>query len=276
MTNDTLYVVVTCSLERSRQQILEVVIDSLRLQDPSFLQHCIVFDNASTQPETIPLLRSLFPRVYQSRNNAGYWSALNWALTQSTHILGRSYRYIYVIESDMVHVPGAFTKLDLCERVLVENQLLGSVRTEEFNVETRELYDKGSPQAKSRRYAWVHQTNAITGERIEFKHLEPMMNLFSCNFLTKVPSLTRMDTMLRVFSSLRNMLDGFSELDFQHHYHSEYPQIALLNYGIYNCQLANLQAGVVNGSWETPESRAVGYRLTRLDTINSIEHVNLV
>jgi hypothetical protein len=63
---------------------------------------------------------------------------------------------------------------------------------------------------------------------------------------------------------------GFSELDLQRLYHTQYPQNAVLDGGIFHCNLNPYGTSGVTGSWTDPgQLKSLGYRTTRTASIIS-------
>lgn len=270
MTTDTLFLVVTCTLENSRMLALEEVVKNLRsMPDQSFLDDLILFDNASTMKESDELVSSYFKHVFKSDANVGFWSAIQWVLDNYKDLLDRDYKYLYVIESDMIHTSDAFQRLEHCERFLETHDDVGLIRVEEFSVANRHLYDKRDHRPDSRRYAWVVQDNFIQKKRIEFQVADEEARIFTCNFLAKVPTVTRIDTMKQVFAKLAT-LEGFSETAFQQYYYEHFQKNALLDDGIFHSKLGNDNNVTLKGSYVGDEGRKVGYRETRSDRIIAV------
>jgi hypothetical protein len=270
MIKDTLLLLVTCSLEKSRLIALQQVIENLKsMPDKAFLDHLLVFDNASTIPESDNLLTTNFKNVYKSSSNFGFWSAIKWTLDNYETILGREYKYLYVIESDMIHTSDAFQRLEHCEQFLDSRDDVGLVRVEEFSVANRHLYDKRNQVSDSRKYAWVVQDNYIEGKKVSFDLADAAARIYTCNFLAKVPTVTRIQTMKKVFYNLSE-LDSFNEMAFQRYYYDFYKKNALLDDGIFHSKLGNDNNVTLKGSYIGEEGRKIGYKETRNDRIIAI------
>ncbi len=265
MTDQTLYLLVTCSMDPSRARIAEQVVDSLVGQDRTapFFRDLIVFDNASRHAEHLGRLPSGCVIVRADRN-VGFWTAIDWTLRHHVELLGRTYRYLYVIESDLIHF--AMERLSACERFLDEHADVGGVRTQEFSVRMRFLYDKRCPRLFRKTNA-VAQTNLITGERVRFTLADRDERIYLTNFHAKVPALNRLSLVEAVFGELRQ-LPAVSEVDFMRGMYTRAPTIAQIDGGLFHA-LANIpQAGDVSGSYSSPEELArLGYRATRADRI---------
>lgn len=270
MTNDILYLLVTCSLEETRFSVLNQVVDNLRsLPDQTFLEHMIVFDNASTIDGSDQLLTSYFKNVIKCNENVGFWSAIRWVLNNYESIMNRQYKFLYVIESDLIHTQDAFQRLEDCERFLDENGKVGFVRIEEFDVSLRHLYDKQRPHPESRQYAWCVQNNYITRERVWFKLANEQARIYKTNFLAKIPVVSRIGVMKDIFENLSKM-KSFNEMTFQKLYHDRHQQSAILDGGVFHSKLGNMPQSVLMGSY-VQNGNSIGYRETRSDNIVDVK-----
>jgi hypothetical protein len=265
---DTLFLLVTCTKDVTRFEILKQVVDNLvHVIDKKTLDDLLVFDNASSYEGSVKLLTDNFVNVYQSKANIGLWSAIHWCLKNYQSLMKRDYKYLYIIESDLIHSNDTLKKLEACESFLESNSEVGFIRTEEFLVSQRHLYDKGSPKKDSRKYAWVTQNNFIQNKRVEFFQSD-CDGMYKCNFLAKLPALSRIQTMKEVFLDLSN-LKKFNETDYQKLYYQRYKISAVLDGGIFHSKLGNENTDVViNGSRNY--NLSIDYRPTRSDSITEI------
>jgi len=266
MTQHTLYLLVTCSMERSRATLSEQVVANLVDQNARypFLEDLLVFDNASTFTGHLDLLPSSVIAVRSDRN-VGYWSAVNWVLGHAGPLMGRLYDYIYIIESDLIHRD--MQRLGDAERFLVEHADVGGIRTQAFSVRWRAFFDKGNRFLPfARRDAWVMLTNQVTGERVHFHLADPVARIYRCNFLAKLPALNRFAAMVRVFDRLK-AVERIDETDFMRLYCELYPEYAVLDGGLYRL-LSCADSGHVSGSYSSAAELAkLNYRPTRVDHI---------
>lgn len=254
------FLLVTCCLEQSRNDILKQVVDNLEWEDPNSTSYVTVFDNASTVPETTELL-SRFTNVFRAERNVGYWTAIDWWLDS---MKDNPPDYTYIIESDMIHYD--FKAIPGCVEFLDKHPEIGSMRLHEYSVENRHLYNKDAPVQGSRSNLWQSHTNKVTGRPVEHEHVEGPF--WATNFLTQLPALNRYDTMKRVFDKL-HAARSFTELDFQTLYHHERQLISIIDGGIFNCDLNPYGTKVVTGSWTDPKELAkLGYVATRQATID--------
>lgn len=252
------FLLVTCCREQSRAEILAEVIKNLHEQAPELYETLTVFDNASTIPGTIDVLRDSFTHVYQSDKNVGFWSAIDWWLD---HLNDDPPQYVYIIESDLIH--SRWNKLWECAAFLDRHPGCGGVRTHEYVVAERPLYDKDHPRRDSKRHAWRSHKNIITGQRVDIDHAED--DLYVTTFPAHVPALNRYSMMDRTFKKLRQM-PGFTEHDFQRACHEQYQQMGLIDGGLFK-ELAYNGAGAV-GSFMSPDAlKKMGYQTTRSATI---------
>ena len=255
---------VTCCLEPSRFNVLQQVVTNIRHTcPPEWAAEMTVFDNGSTQPGTIDLLRGNFRNVYRVDRNVGYWTAIDWWLERMKQNENRAPDFTYVIESDMIHYDPNGVKA--AATFLRKNSDLGAVRLHEYSIQDFRLYDKDRPVPGSRSNLWQSHTNRVTGQAIVHHQAEPPF--WRTNFLTQLPALNRFPTMKRVFDRLHAQ-GRFTELDFQRLYHEEYPEIAILDGGAFNCDLNPYGTDVVTGSWTNPsELQRLGYQNTRFASI---------
>lgn len=276
MPSKTLILFVSCCVEQSRFDVMKQVIASIKeeelAKDIDLEGDMIVFDNGSTIEGTRELLSDNFGRVYATAVNEGYWSAIDWVLRNYHAVIPypNKYEYIYIIESDHMHY--AIERLCACESALDLHSDLGSVRTSEYTVAERHLYDKTAQRNDGRKYAWVSHINAITGKPVELEVLEPDLGIYVTNFLTCLHSVNRLGAMKQVFEQLRNG-EGFSEQDFQRQYHELYPQVGLVDGGVFHAKLGFTPGGgSLSGSWSHDVSR-LGYKTTRRDKIRPYSRI---
>jgi len=297
MTHRTLYLLVTCCVEKTRYDILKTVIANIKDEQASkhfsIEDDLIVFDNGSTFPGTIELLKSNFqkPRImrkeplsqknegfwsaiiFRSQKNEGFWSAINWVLNSADWI--RNYQYVYVIESDHTHF--ALEKLQDISDFLDHHQDVGGVRGQEFIVSQAHLYDKGRPVDGSKMYAWVHQMNPVTKQRIT---LEPtdVPDFYRTQFLSQLHSVNRMTAFYDVFADLQKLsVNGtrFSELDYQLRYYEKYPVFGVLDGGLFHAKLSWFNGSVAGSYIATPQVESLGYQETRISTIVAPERMTV-
>jgi hypothetical protein len=254
---------VTCCLEKSRHDVLEKVVRNLLVDCPPEWSHQMtVFDNASTYPGTQELLKG-FSNVYRADHNVGYWTAIDWWLGRLAGDSNRAPDYAYVIESDMVHHYA--DGLKRAEGFLDRHPDLGAVRLHEYSIRDMHLYDKDRPTELSRSSLWQSHTNKATGQAV--RHVQAEDDFWRTNFLTQLPALNRFAALEKCFDSLR-AAGQFTELDFQRLYHQQYPEIALLDGGIFSCNLNPHGAPGVTGSWTgAGELKRLGYKPTRVASI---------
>jgi hypothetical protein len=280
MTNETLYIFVACSVEQTRFGILQKVVANLKEEQvkKSFNidDDLVVFDNGSTVPGSQELLKENFKHVVGTQKNMGFWSALDWVLLNHKTVLnnGKDYKYVYIIESDMIHF--ALEKIEDCERVLNENKHVGSIKVQEYDVANSHLYNKTHQYEHSRKYAWVHHINFVTGDAVKLRLLDEHSRVYETNFLTVLPAFNRLEAVQNVFAKLRAFEGQFIEQDFQKLYYEQYPVIGLLDGGVFEAKLGYTleNGGSLSGSWsDTNAMAAVGYHDTRKDAILKIPDV---
>ncbi|MGE4338874.1 MAG: hypothetical protein AB7E55_23305 [Pigmentiphaga sp.] len=266
MTRQTLYLLVTCSMDPSRAELAEKVVDNLIHQNGKyhFFPDFLVFDNASTFSGHLDKLPEDV-KVVRADQNIGYWSAINWVLGHAHNLMSKEYKYIYIIESDLIHYD--MHRLDDCEGFLDANADVGGVRTQKFSVRWRAFYDKGNRFLPfARRDAWVSQINYITGKRVRFRLADRRARIFRCDFLPKLPALNRFQAMQQVFLQLARR-GNIVETDFMEAYAEMYPSYAVLDGGVFQ-MLSSARTTHVSGSYSSKETLAeIDYRPTRVDRI---------
>jgi hypothetical protein len=266
MTADTLYLLVTCSMDKTRQALACDVAKNLVAQNAvhSFFDDLLIFDNHSRFEDHLQLFPSTV-KVVRSDKNIGYWSAINWALAHYAQLFSRQYKYLYIIESDLEH--RNMHRLDACEQFLKRHPEIGGIRTQEFSIKWRMLYDKKYHWLPfARRHSLVSQNNAITGERVWFRHGDVANGIWLTNFHAKLPALNRMESLTAVFETLsRN--EQVTELDFMHEYYRLHPTMAILDGGIYH-MLSSSGTKHLSGSYSSASQLSeTGYHNTRIDHI---------
>lgn len=271
MTQKTLYLVVNCCMEESRYGIMQQVIQSLKSEQAkkglNVEKDMIAFDNGSTYPGGVDLLRQLNCPTFSATENMGYWSAVKWVLDSLPCIMPdhEKYEYVYIIESDHFHF--ALEKIENCEQALEKYPHLGSVRAQEYSVAESHLYNKTLRHPQGRPYAWVSHVNAATGAPVKLNVLDPKLQVYESNFLTCLHSVNRIAPLKAVFDEL-SRLDKFSEHDFQRMYMERYPVIGQLDGGVFHARLGFTPENPrsLSGSWSHDVSQ-YGYKETRRDRI---------
>lgn len=262
---------VTCCMERSRYEVLKQVMQNIREEcPPEWRDNITVFDNASTFIGAGELLTT-FSNVYRSDKNVGYWSAVDWWLQ---HVADESPqpvdsqtfwpKYTYIIESDNVHYDAH--QMPKCVDFLEKHPELGSMRMHQYSIENFRLYNKDVPLPQSKRNLWQSHTNKVTGKGVAHHQVDG--RFWRTNFLTQLPALNRFEAMKQCFDELRSM-GRFNELDFQRLYHDRYPDISILDGGMFHCDLNPYGTpDSVTGSWTNPQTlKQLGYVPTRISSI---------
>lgn len=262
---------VTCSLEESRAQALELVVDNINKMLPNLKKRICVLDNASTVPGTAVLLKKNFNDVFCTSKNVGYWSAVDWWLHSMSL---QPPKYVYVIESDMIHYGYPELALEHCVDFLDLNTDVGGVRLHEYSVEHRHLYNKDAPVKGSKKNVWQSHTNRVTGEPVKIA-LSDTGIIHRTNFLTQLPAVNRFETMFSVFARLLSMRT-FSEPDFQRFYHESYKCIGVLDGGIYHHDPGCVNSSAITASWSDPRLlQQIGYHGTRTASITPRDEYNV-
>lgn len=231
-----------------------------------------VFDNASTIDGTTDFLKETFLNVYRADKNVGYWSAIDWWLNYLFE-KGDTPKYVYIIESDLVHFEDAFSRLQNAVKFLDDNSQYGSSRLYEWTYNERHLYDKDRPVAGSKCGAWRSHTNYVTGERVEIFRTNND-GVCGTTFLTQLVAINRYDIMRYAFEQL-SQRERFVEPDFQRLYYDRYselinqrPLTAIIEGGLFHCNLGTYGTRSITGSYTSPDNLAkLGYLTTRVASI---------
>jgi hypothetical protein len=260
----TLHLLVTCCKEPVRFEILEKVIEQLKIVEghEGVLPHMIAFDNGSTVPGTIELVQTLGIPVYASTENLGYWSAIRWVLD---HVDLTGYEFIHIIESDIFYYCD-MGKIGDAERYMLAHPDTSCVRLQEYSVAEGHLYNKTLGRTDGRKYAWVSHRNTVTGQKVVLTETG-YPEIYDSNFLAHLPALNRLSVLTSAFGQL-GFDKRFSELDFQRHCHDQLQRVGVLDGGIFHGKLGStvLDPRIICGSY-TRDVSQYGYRTTRQDTI---------
>lgn len=275
LTEKTLCLLVTCNVEKTRFDILQKVIDSLKSEQAtkgfSIEDDLIVFDNGSTHPDSQKILFDNFNKIYFAEENKGYWSAINWVLNTPGIIDHSKYEYIYIIESDNIHY--SLEKLKNCELALDKWPRLGSIRVQEFKVAEKHLYNKQAIQKHSKRHAIFTHINQTTRKNATFTLLDEELDIYETQLSAFLCSVNRIKTMQTVFQELAKKPE-FRETDFQRLYYDHYRITGQLDGGIFSSNLFDEvdKSRVVAGSLIALGTKS-GYLHTRTDSIRVYPNV---
>jgi hypothetical protein len=258
-------------MEQTRFDVLEKVVENLVDQkDKSFFDNLIVWDNSSQYPGTLELLKDNFPLILQSSANVGLWSALHWMLHNYKDFVPKDLKYAYTIESDCLHYD--LEQMPYCEQVLDDYEDIGSIRCQEFSIENKHLYDKNRQSKDSKRYAWVTQTNSVTGKAVRFEKLEGYNDrMYRSNFLAQIPNLNRIEPMRDILDELEKK-GPFNEQDFRARYHDIYKDLCVLDGGMWESKLGAFYESTITASFSPVDAvKKAGYRTTRQATMEPLE-----
>ena len=269
---------VTCCLEPTRLEILNKVVDNI-LQNVPYSRVCLtVFDNGSTEKGAIELLSNSFMNLYRTEKNIGYWSAIDWWLrnmettVEAKMLHSTETKYTYIIESDMIHYN--FPKIWECMDFLDTHNDVGSVRLHEYSISEQHLFNKDKPRPDSKRGLWQSHVNRFTGLPVTFE--QATHSIWNTTFLTQLPALNRLSAMTEVFNELRTR-QSFQEPDFQKLYWDRYQKTAILDGGIFHCNLNQYGTKSITGSWSSEdELKKIGYQATRYASIVPQDQYNVV
>lgn len=263
LPRSTLVILVTCSRDETRRDLAcAVVRNVVPLLRAAGLDGCFaVFDNASTYRDHLDLLPAGTRHVL-CRENIGYWSAINWILSNHEAIFSRSFEFIYIVESDLFHTD--LRRLGTCEQFLRREHRASGVRTQEFSVRWRWRFDKQLHRLPFHiTRSEVSLRNAITDERVWFELADSSERIFLTNFHAKLPALNRLSALRTAFARLAAR-DSFTERDFFAEMMVVHPFTGLLDGGIFHSMVARDTADTVSGSYSTENQlRRIGYLPTR-------------
>ncbi|MEK7802229.1 MAG: glycosyltransferase [Pseudomonadota bacterium] len=263
---DILVLLVTCSLDATRQDLAVRVVKNLaeKLPVAGLVNDFILFDNASTFHEHIQYAPK-GTHVVRAPQNVGYWSAIKWVLENATQLMGRPYKYIYIVESDLYHTD--LCALAECAKFLDENPDAACVRTQEFSVRGRWRYDKALnflPFHITR--SEIRLKNLVTGARAWFRK-SSIENIYTSNLHAKLPALNRMYALIRVFENLSERA-GFSEGDFFAEIAKNYSTIGVYDGGLFHSLYSREDKSVMSGSYSSgAQLTQTGYQQTRQSKI---------
>ena len=274
MRDDVEILLVTCCLEQSRWDVLQPVVNAMQEHLIPYVNqdNVTVFDNASTVLDTIPFLKNVFSHIYYVDKNIGYWSAIYWWL-KTLEKSPRQPKYVYIIESDLVHFEAAHQRLLSCLEFLDKHENYGSIRLYEWTFAERHLYDKDHPVEGSKRNAWRSHINSVTKKRVEiFETPSPL--IYGTTFLTQLVAINRYTHILSAFEQLATRKQ-FSEPDFQRLYYescmssmNKQPLTGIVEGGLFHCNLATYGTRTVTSSYTTANNLSqLGYFATRISNI---------
>ncbi len=259
----------TCSRERTREiaaiQSSQTVLREM--QTNGLMGQFILFDNASSHTGHMEIWPEKTNLLIASKN-IGYWSAINWVLHNHQDILGRSFKYIYIMESDCLQYN--IYKLASCEKWLDGNPDAGAVRCQEYSRRFWFLYDKRYSCLPFHKIdSAVAHYNGATHEKIVFGAMDRATGIFKTNFHSKLPALNRMCDMMRVFDCLA-LKRHFDEGDFMLECQELFQVVGVLNGGTYRSMGNDPLGKLISGSYSSPELISkIGYRATREDNIET-------
>lgn len=267
LPRSTLVLLVTCSRDETRRDLAcAVVRNVVPLLRSAGLEGCFaVFDNASTHRDHLDLLPA-GTRYVSCPENIGYWSAINWILSNYEAIFSRSFEFIYIVESDLFHAD--LRRLGSCEQFLRREGRASGVRTQEFSVRWRWRFDKQLHRLPFHiTRSEVSLRNAITDERVWFELADASERIFLTNFHAKLPALNRLSALRTTFARLVSR-ESFTERDFFAEMMAIHPFTGLLDGGIFHSMVARDTANAVSGSYSSVNRlRHIGYLPTRVARI---------
>ncbi len=223
-----LFVLITCSLDKSRDDVFEKVSKNILQLEKKFrfFKDLIVFDNASVSQKTLKCLKN-FPKVFRSSKNIGLWSGLYWILCNYKNYLKKEYDYIYFMESDCIHFN--LDKLIEAEHFLDNNQEIGSIRCQKFSVAFKFLYNKDSFFSRLVNDP-IRLRSFPSNKNAYFIKIPHYKNLYKSNLHAKLVGLSKIQLLKKIFQNLSNN-DSITENDFFCEYWKFYKAIGIINGG---------------------------------------------
>lgn len=264
---NTLFLLITCSLDDSRNDVAKRVTKNIS-ELISFInqpQRLIVFDNASKYLDHLPFIdKNSF--ICKSSKNLGLWSAIDWVLNNYQDLTKEKFKYLYIIESDCYHFN--FSNLKNCENFLRLNKDISCIRTQEFKLNQKWRFNKKLhylPFYKER--SAVNLRNAVTNEKAFFLRERKFQKIYKSNLHPKLPSFHRISALKKVFRSLSKMRN-FTEQDYFRVSMSFNKYIGILDNGMYYYLSSANSKEIVSGSWSNSDHLAkIGYLRTRKSEI---------
>jgi hypothetical protein len=267
--SETLFILVSCNRDPTRLEIFRKVVDNLLDEGRSFglERSLITFDNASSEPGSEEVLAKL-PLVIRSKKNIGYWSAIHWCMENAERVLQRSFKYVYVIESDLIHF--RLGRIKLAERYLTLEPAAGAVRLQKFSVHFPCPYSKGAGWWPFRSPDAVWLINAVTKDKVTFRRSQ-VPSVYHSNFTAKVCALHRFATLKEVISDLGKMGE-FGENDFFRLHWLRFQRTGVLNGGLFTAALGYDVAGtrIRSGSY-APGSEYLTTRMAKMFPLEEID-----
>ncbi len=270
----TLAVLITCSRDQTRGEMAREVMKNLRVQIPlaGLSDSFIVFDNGSLYREHLDFAPP-GATILESKKNVGYWSAINFVLSNYETYIKRRFEFIYLIESDLIHHD--LDRLSECEIFLRRHSEASCVRTQEFSVAMRWRYSKALQLLPFHvRRSQVNLFNAVSKERAWFKKADGGSKIYLSNLHAKLPALNRIDLMRQTFARL-STLEEFSEGDFFAEMFRTHSHIGVYDGGLYHSIFD--RKSHLSGSYSSDrEMKEIDYLPTRQAKIVSMDTAPLL
>mgnify|MGYP001110170775 CR=1 FL=1 len=267
-TQNTLFLLVTCSLDPTRDDLARKTILSLIKNSNNSLnkKNFIVFDNNSKFLNHLPLLEER-AKVLLCKKNIGFWNAIYYVVNNHKALIKKSFKYIYIIESDTEFYD--LFKLNEAEALLNQDKSIGCVRTQEFRVKLKYFFDKKNSFLPFRVIrSLVSQVNVATDEGVWFKKYNNFKNMYITNFHAKLMCLHRIDSLIKVLNILEHT-PNFTEVDFMVEFHKQHKINALIDGGIYYQRSTIADKGIVSGSWSSVDDlKKIGYKNSRFGSLD--------
>lgn len=263
MFDRTLFILVSCCLEETRANIFSQVVKNIHEcnKKTKFIDKLIVFDNASTDMETLEAIKN-FPITVQSNKNIGYWTAIDWCLRNYKTLLNKEFEFLYIIESDLLHFN--MHKLQIAENFLSSYPDVGSVRTQKFSVKFKHFYSKYNFLSTFTHDA-VNLTAYPSGKKVTFSKCKTHEGIYFSNIHGKLYGLNRIKHIKLMFNSLAKK-ENIGEYDYFNEYDKYFKVTGILDGGIATDRLASrlkINKVVISSYIDNKNAKSSGYLGTR-------------
>jgi len=273
MTQDTLYLLVTCTMEETRFQVLKKCVENINcnFSDHNINNDFLVFDNCSSQKGHDEFLTNNFKNVYKSKKNVGLWSGINWVLKNYKSKMNREYKNICLIESDLI-----FYRTDQLRNIELfldseESSNVGCVRIKEYSVKDNHLFDKSkvNPRMKTYRSRCSH-VNYMTKNRVTYEETS-FKNIYNTNFHSLICAFNRIDFLKSIFENLAKYEKVFIEGDFYREAYQIKEKCAVLDEGCFYELSADINRNnpgsiyIESSYTDVAKLKELGYVETRLN-----------
>ena len=203
-TKETLYLLVTCTMEETRYDVLKKCVESVKsnFSKENIDKDFLVFDNNSSHSKNDKFLLENFSNIVKSKQNVGLWSAVNWVVENYKDIMKREYKNICLIESDLVFYDTS--SLPIVEMFLNSNESsdVGCVRIKEYSVKDNHLFDKAKVNSSMKTYrSRCMHMNYVSKKAVTFQETS-FKNIHISNFHSLICAINRIDFLRTILKNL--------------------------------------------------------------------------